>query len=654
MRILPNGIVLGSGGTTSGTPNVRININGSAGTMNMIAPTDITMSATSNLNFQTGGITRFYVAPGGVTRFSSNVVMNSTSAGNRQIEATTFYINDDSVQSNGARKASLYSTPTNTFLDMLSGVDFTIRINGVSIYKTTSTANTFYKPISITDGTNTTTMTQNSITGLCEFSQNYTNGGYSFISQSGGAVSTSGSILFARQYNVLDSGIDINFTKHNYTNPNYTIENSGTSGNIYFKTVNASFVVSTPFTINSTNCVFTQPPICSVSPTTNTMLCNKSYVDTNCVTTTGTQTISGQKSFTNVANTYAGSGASLTGVVNLTADQTIAGNKTFTSNVIFTNNSFTSTLDQNDKYFNITNNTLNNTTVTITGLIPSANTSCIVRTDAVGVVGGYAAVSGTNITGALTSPGYSAFLNNFFILGTTATTSDITVVSLSTIQSTSSLFIGTYLTTFIGTRFSLGTYITADLGSGVYSITPNALVASAAKAATGVSFTQLNRAFTAGGALNGSIVLDYNTATNIQCLNTSSVVLNAISVEPKNSSSEVSMYGDVKFQGAMKYCLGNTITSTRTLTYPLPQFFLITNAAAITVSFPTAIADYTGVVVIFKRFATAGGAVTFNQTGGAVVMVGAGSLTASASVSLAVGAFQCKFICTGTAWFQLN
>lgn len=633
-------------------------------------------TGTLYVNNATTGRHRFYV------NNSSNVQVNpfnfnstssdtnyllsfgATIANDRQINNTFYnlYDNDNTI-SGGVYRGRIYSDPSFCYMELNTGHAFMITVASANVFTMNGTSATFRKPViaqgvslQINDNISlTTSFVQTTATNSLDLTQNYNGGKYYFYSKTVTGITKSCSIsngLFtAETINLVDPTSGLPQLQTSYTSPNYTVLNTANSGNIYFQTNDASAVQTTPFTINSTNCTFLQPPLCSVAPTTGNMLTNKTYVDGAFVTISTTQTVSGQKSFTNASNTYNGSGSSLTGVVLLTGTQTIAGDKTFSGNIISSSGSYTTSIDQNDKFFNITNNVLNNTITTMTGLIPSVNLSCVVRTDAVGTVGGYASISGPNITG---SGGYSPYSNNFFVVGTTAQTPGITVTALNQIQSDATLSIGTYMTTFIGTRYSLGTYVTADLGLGVYSITPNALVASATKATTGTAFTALNRPFTAGGAVNGAISLDYNTTTNIQCKNTSSVVLNAISVQPRLTTSEVTIYGDCNLQGSLQYNYGGTITATTTLTWPLSQLYLLTTTGAITVTLPTASASLTGTVLTFKRFGTSVGATTINQTGGGANMVSYNSLVGVASISMGVATYQCTFMCAGVYWLLIS
>lgn len=376
-----------------------------------------------------------------------------------------------------------------------------------------------------------------------------------------------------------------------YTDPTSCYLELTGSGQRFINTIGGVNV----FQIDSSQATFLNPPVCTTNCITSTQLANKAYVDSV---------------IPNVAN------------------------------YITTANG----------QFNIQNNVLNNTTSTMTGIIPSLNTSCIVRTDAVTVVAGNANVSSSTITG---TGGWNAFSNNFFVTGTNTYSTAVTVLSLSTVQMSGGAPIGSTFTSSIGTVFALGTYISSgDLGGGVYSITPNALVASAGKTTTTLSLINLNRAFTAGGALTSTITLDYNTTINLQCLNTSSLSLNAISIKPKDTISDVTMYGNLRLQGSLLYNYGTNISSSVSLVQPLAQFYTMTNTTAITITLPTASATISGTCVIFKRYASSF-ATTFNQVGGATVFIPSNSLSPITPITMAATTYQITFISAGTYWFQV-
>ena len=68
-----------------------------------------------------------------------------------------------------------------------------------------------------------------------------------------------------------------------------------------------------------------------------------------------------------------------------------------------TDGSNAGTIDQVAQQFNIQNTNYNNTVTIITGLIPSQNLSCIVRTDATTSPALYGRITGTNINTASTN-----------------------------------------------------------------------------------------------------------------------------------------------------------------------------------------------------------------------------------------------------------
>ena len=512
-------------------------------------------------------------------------------------------------------------------------------VQNITANKTFNNANLTFKD----SGTNDTTIKQNAVTSNLEFKQGYLSGSYEFITKN--AIGTNISVLIsagtvsALQYRLLDTAGGLNLATHDFNTNTYSIENSSTTGIINFIT-NAA----TQFSIDSTKCSFTNPPECSVAPTTANMLCNKNYIDTNVMTLTGTQTISGQKTFTNVLNTYAGSGSSLTGVVHTTGAESISGDKTFTNGIIMSNGGGNnSTMAQYNSQFNFISNVLNNTTTTITGLIPSVNLSCIVRTDSATPVDNFGFITaGTNIN--------QTYFNNFYNGTTSTTTPGITIIALTTIQSTSALSLGACIISFIGTRFALGTYIIADLGSGNYTISQNALVASAVKATTSVSFTPLSRAYLAGGAAAGSITFDFNNTLNLNCLNQSSVALNSIQIKASLTTSTVNMFGDLSCKGQLNLNIGTLITASITLANPIAQHYPVAMASAtrvITLPAPTD-PSVSGCVITFKRrtnttaFSIAAGAGTpFLPTT---------SITATATFAVGTGIFQATLVCDGVNW----
>lgn len=249
------------------------------------------------------------------------------------------------------------------------------------------------------------------------------------------------------------------------------------------------------------------------------------------------QTISGINTMSNTSNTYFGNGANLTGVIttlptNLMktdVSQTITGLNSFTNNTSFTDGGTNiSSIDQLAQQFNISNTNYNNTITTITGLIPSVNLSCIIRTDAVSAPLINGRVSGVNINTNST--------NNLYI--NSVTTSSITAQSnfptypLTQIYITAgSANIGTCFTNSIGTSFALGTYITASLGAGYFQLNQPTLV-SVAKANFTSMYILLNKACVASA--NGNIYLDYNPCINLQIPISAGVPRNMITIDNTN------------------------------------------------------------------------------------------------------------------------
>ena len=499
---------------------------------------------------------------------------------------------------------------------------------------------------------NATTLKQNSVSGDFEMTQNYLSGGYNFISKNNvgtdKTVSIANSTITAELYKVSDTAGGLNFGSHSYSGSDYTMLNSA-NGDIIFKTYNGT-TSTTQFIINNTNCSFTQPPLCSVFPTTANMLCNKNYVDSSFVSLSTTQTVSGQKAFTNALNTYAGSGSSLTGVVHTTSNESIAGNKTFTDNIILSDGgSNNSTIDQFAYQFNLHNNVLNNTTTTITGLIPSVNYGCLVRTDSATPVSNYGSIiAGPNIN--------VLYFNNFYVGVTTTAIAGLNILSLTTVQTDRPLTIGETIISGIGTYYSLGTYILNLVSTGVYTLSQNALVSTSSKISINLSYTPLNRAYLPAGATAGSITLDYNTTTNLKCLNQSSVMLNAIEIKPSTTSSRVTMFGDVICKGGHNwnfYSPSTGITASITLTYPFYQIYAIVSATAITITLPTATTAMLGAHFLFKKVIS-NALITFNVVGGASAIIAFNGLSPVASVTMTTAQFQSEFVCNGAIYYQFN
>ena len=129
-------------------------------------------------------------------------------------------------------------------------------------------------------------------------------------------------------------------------------------------------------------------------------------------------------------------------------------------------------------------------------------------------------------------------------------------------------------------------------------------------------------------------------------------MLNAISIKGQGATSEVDIYGNLQLQGSFQYNYGGTISATGPLVAPLSQFYLISNTTAITITLPVASATTRGTLIQFKRYVSAGGIVTFNQTGGGFFMVGSASLITAASVTMPIATYQTSFISAGTLWLQ--
>jgi hypothetical protein len=531
---------------------------------------------------------------------------------------------DTDATAGGTQRGIIYADALFAYLALNTGHKFMITIGGTNVFEISSTTVALTVPIKLNDGaSNITTVTQNPTSKVLEFTQNYNGGGYSFTSKnlSGTPYTTSiiGSVWNIQQLTIWDSAGGIEQVRHTFTSPNYNIENSAAAGNINFKTTNASFVTTTPFIINSTNCSFTQPPLCSIAPTTGNMLCNKTYLDSVI--------------------------PSLTNYVTTNTTQTITADKTFSGNIILSNGGTnTSTIDQFNYQFNLINNNLNNTIVSITGLIPATNLSCLVRTDSIAAIAPYGIITGALITGTNTMNPYN---NNFYVGVQETGTATVSMLSLTTLSSSVPLTIGTVL---IGAGSFIDVTYVVSLAGSTYTIS-RAATNVFPSASVSTIYTPLNRAYSVA-VVTTPISLDYNTYTNLQCKNASSVNLNAISIKQNLTTSRVSMYGDVKLQGALQYVIGNNITATTTLTWPLSQFYIITNSAAITISFPVVNFSQAGTIVKFKRFTTAGGIVTFNCASGGNTMVAATGLVAVASTSMPIATYNVAFICIGSVWMQ--
>ena len=167
--------------------------------------------------------------------------------------------------------------PTNIdYIDVVQTITANKTFNNSSLIMNDGTINM--------NGTyNTTTLHQNNISSALEFNQNYTDGYIYFNTKTPAGVLNSGS--YSSTFGFRSSTMTIsdllgtlNSSRLLYTSPILTITNIAPSGSITFETSD-NLVSSKPFTINSTNCSFTNPPLCSIAPTTATMLTNKAYVD---------------------------------------------------------------------------------------------------------------------------------------------------------------------------------------------------------------------------------------------------------------------------------------------------------------------------------------------------------------------------------------
>ena len=130
---------------------------------------------------------------------------------------------------------------------------------------------------------------------------------------------------------------------------------------------------------------------------------------------------------------------------------------------------------------------------------------------------------------------------------------------------------------------------------------------------------------------------------------------NSIIIAPAQITAvTINADGTTRFAQQTLYTYGTTITATVTLitAAPLKNFYIITAAAAATISLPTASATYAGSDITFRRFTNVA-VITFNQTGGAVVLAPFNSNTLAASVSLTATQFSTRFTCDGTNWYQL-
>jgi len=196
---------------------------------------------------------------------------------------------------------------SSTGIDINTTLAIKNTISGVVALQIDSTSSTFNKPIkaqgvaiNINDNVSKNSfITQNVSSSILEFTQTYNGGGYSFASNTFAGASKYTSLidglLTTQALTLKDSAGGIGLVQHKYTAPIYTIENSETSGDIKFNTVSSGFLTTTPFTINSANCSFTQPPLCPISATSANHLCNKTYTD-GAITSNITSAISSNNS----------------------------------------------------------------------------------------------------------------------------------------------------------------------------------------------------------------------------------------------------------------------------------------------------------------------------------------------------------------------
>jgi len=132
--------------------------NSATGASNLIPYTDsnisydrtnnnITINATNNLYFNTAGINRIWIAPGGAIRCSNFISFNSTSQIARQILNTYYNFHDNDATAGGTFRARMYSTPSNLLLEINAGLSYIISINAVNLFTISSTDITSTIPI---------------------------------------------------------------------------------------------------------------------------------------------------------------------------------------------------------------------------------------------------------------------------------------------------------------------------------------------------------------------------------------------------------------------------------------------------------------------------------------------------------------------------
>ena len=443
-----------------------------------------------------------------------------------------------------------------SYVDTIAGTNMSL--NTAQTVTSTGSKTFNNSTIIMDDGTGyNTTIKQNSINSAFELNQNYNNGYINFNTKTASGVVKAGSYSSAGGFSsslhtITDTAGGMDLSRMTYTSPNLILTNTALSGNIIFHTSD-TLVDSTPFTINSTNCSFTQPPICSVAPTTSNMLVNKNYVDTNILVnknyvdtkfnpltfTSGTNT----STITEVVTVLNFTNNNSTGSFNFYAKDTvgsvyqpliIAAQQTkIQTNLSISDPTATYTTNINNvlQSTNINNSNVNLGIGSFYGLIPSVNLSVIARTD-----GGGDLPNGIIYNSAL---GYNSNL--------TLTTSTVTYLSSFTnilrINVPTCLNplinVGAYITTGIGTIFLAGTYIVSSAGAGQYVLNQSMIN----------SFSPMNITFATSklsipfytSQPSSYFYLDYGSNINLQLTNSSCVQTTMLSC----AQSGVSLNGSV-------------------------------------------------------------------------------------------------------------
>jgi hypothetical protein len=159
------------------------------------------------------------------------------------------------------------------------------------------------------------------------------------------------------------------------------------------------------------------------------------------------------------------------------------------------------------------------------------------------------------------------------------------------------------------------------------------------------------------GATNqiaGSIILNASGST-LDATTNAGFYVNPIRLVAPTSAARFAFYNNTtKELGSNPYIdfFGANITASLTLAIPLSTVYLVT-AGTPTITLPTASATYIGAKLTFRRV-VATNIFTFNQTGGASVMVGYNQTTGAASFTMSATQFSSTIICDGTNWFQLQ